>query len=967
MGHTIAPGFLSSLFCSNTNWSLEFHEHDLSFTLVNDCRTELKASALAKARVVRGIFWANIVITTGNEEWVLGGISNSVAFMLTQKAQNVEARLDALKRERAELDRMNLERQRVEAEHKRQLRLTFLEKEIDSLMPGIAALRAEVDRMSGTDKRYVRTFDIRRIRRDNAEHFNSLSHLIAIISTDDLAANRWSRELQAAKQLQDFFSEDGLRRKSWNAAFVKDELQDERWSQFFHRVERNKLSDEQAIAIITHEDANLLIAAAGSGKTSTLVAKAGYAVAKGYVEPNEILALAFNEKAAAEIKARIKERLNIRVEARTFHSHGNQVVEQATGARLKPNLTMRFDLTNAMAEVVQRDRAFAMELLFFKAVHWEREPDQQFASAEEYEQYIRSVGRQESRDGRGKETWGLKSLRGEAVRSYEELSIANWLFVNGVDYGYEEFYEHDVNSLGWEKYQPDFMYVRSDGSRLYHEHFALTSDQTSPFGKRYIQGVNDKRNLHVRFGTTLIETTSAQFASGTVFDDLKRALAQFGIITNPISPQELHKVLHDRNDRDLVELMVAVISHSKEANLGENELRASAAGQANAVRAQAFINLLLPVWREYEACLKKKGQLDFADMIGRATKLIREGKYQSQAKLILVDEFQDISQGRAEFVQALLDLHDDAVLFAVGDDWQAINRFAGSDLSIMREFESRFGKSELLKLTQTFRSNQGITNVASKFVMRNPLQFEKTVTSRDKTGKGVVRIVEHRDKDLLVIMEAKLDEIAELAVVSYRQVNVMIIGRYQYDTAGQVSLKQVVAWNAKYAGKITIATRFDAKKKSCKPLDSIHKAKGLEADFVLVYGLQSERNAFPYERTDDPILKIVQPAKESYEFAEERRLFYVALTRAREQVILFVPESRPSRFALELLDDAYGEEVVFEGEKRRPIACTWCKRGRMKRRRNTKTGIFFYGCTQYKPDRLGCTNTLDLWQVERRP
>ena len=128
---------------------------------------------------------------------------------------------------------------------------------------------------------------------------------------------------------------------------------------FFDMVEKSPLTQEQAEAVICFDNRVLLVASAGSGKTSTMVAKAGYALKKGYFTPDRILLLAFNNDAAAELRKRIKARLEPlglpanKIVAKTFHAFGLDVIGSATGKRpsLAPWLDMGRDL-EALMEMV---------------------------------------------------------------------------------------------------------------------------------------------------------------------------------------------------------------------------------------------------------------------------------------------------------------------------------------------------------------------------------------------------------------------------------------------------------------------------------------------------------------------------------------------------------------------------------------------------------------------------------------
>lgn len=910
------PGRWGRMFCKNSKWSLTLGGKQSTLNAPNGRRLSLATAIFAEAQLSPGLIWSNISFVIEERHLSLTGLTNGHARQLIQEATRL-----------------------VDGE---------LKREFKAMQPHLDVLHASVQALLQRD-RYIRNFDVQHFLDAEEERRIHLPRIGILLKLPLFSGSTYHQVRTQFALIQDVLTPPYIGITRRNEKFVFDEKKNAAWQTFFAEVEKTPLTPEQQEAVVIHEDRNRLIAAAGSGKSSTLVAKVGYAIKKGYVTPDQVLALAFNTKAADEIAERLKSRLGIAIKAKTFHSAGKEMVETVSGKK-QPAKNISQRLQNIVTDLCQSDAAFHTLWLFFKAVHWEAEPEKEFSSVDSYEKHIRSACvKKKDRD-----TWGIPSLRGDAVRSYEELAIANWLYVHGIAYHYEPLYEHDVTEHGWTKYEPDFVYETAGGQRIYHEHFALRADGTSPFGESYEQSVKDKRALHAKFGTILIETSSGDFQDGSIFASLEQALQLHGIALNQKSPEELKEILKERNDRDLVKLMQTLIAHAKESGYDESHFVTRAKGQRDGARTALFLKLLFPVWRKYTEWLEATNHIDFADMIGLAANLAASGDYVSTAKLILVDEFQDISPGRARLVKALLGQHPDSVLFGVGDDWQAINRFAGSDLSIMRDFETNFGKTETRYLSKTFRSNQGISNVSARFVMKNDAQLEKQVEAVTPETDGVVRIVEYDDDEALkACIGAKLAELAQLSVSRGNIITVLIIGRYQYETTKVITDADIDGWNALHKGHVEI--KKNAKKKdTSSPLDTVHKSKGLEADFVFIHSMQAKRYAFPCEMEDDPLLALSYADQERFPFAEERRLFYVALTRAREQVTLFSSSKEPSRFVLELLQPEYGDAVVFEGKEEKPVICSACNQGYMQ----LIPGKFsdFYGCTRYRS--LDCTNKL---------
>lgn len=270
-----------------------------------------------------------------------------------------------------------------------------------------------------------------------------------------------------------------------------------------------------------------------------------------------------------------------------------------------------------------------------------------------------------------------------------------------------------------------------------------------------------------------------------------------------------------------------------------------------------------------------------------------------------------------------------------GDDWQSIYRFAGSDIAIFTNFQNTFGFSATNFLTQTFRSNQGIADVAANFVQRNPSQLKKSVKAMDKTVDNVVVLRQYeRIQDMEKLIEGSLAELDAEANTANKQVKVFILGRYR----NQIP-EQLPHWSKQFSG---LAIEFK----------TIHSSKGLQADYVILVGLHSGKNSFPSEIADDPLLQMVMPTPETFAHSEERRLFYVALTRAKHRVYLLGGKYSPSCF----LDDLHVVNSAIQSNNNATTKgpdmsiqvgtrCPKCKDGYLRKRKG-KNGDFL-GCSKY--------------------
>lgn len=262
--------------------------------------------------------------------------------------------------------------------------------------------------------------------------------------------------------------------------------------------------------------------------------------------------------------------------------------------------------------------------------------------------------------------------------------------------------------------------------------------------------------------------------------------------------------------------------------------------------------------------------------------------------------------GRYRLLEAMLKGRDDLQFFAVGDDWQSIYRFAGSDISIMSRFRRFFGRATVVKLDQTFRFNDKIASVSGEFIQKNPNQIRKKLNTEleCETPQVFVHWVDREEgspsdaatlKGVIDLMTAGRD---------LKDASLLVLARYNHLLPDASTLKSL---GKNWPGQVRT------------PL-TVHRSKGLEADYLIVDGLTADEFGFPSEIEDDPLLGLVLARPDSYPHAEERRLFYVALTRARHQVHLIADRKHPSSFVLELLGREYDvTHIGRDAQNERPI------------------------------------------------
>ncbi|WOB11331.1 UvrD-helicase domain-containing protein [Piscinibacter gummiphilus] len=692
---------------------------------------------------------------------------------------------------------------------------------------------------------------------------------------------------------------------------------------FFDSVEKSPLTQEQAEAVICFDSRVLLVASAGSGKTSTMVAKAGYALKRNYFSPDEMLLLAFNNDAAVEMRERIKARLKPlglpaeRVAAKTFHAFGLEVIGNSTGRR--PSVATWVQTgqeQEALLEMVDElksvDPVFRTQWDLFRLIFGQDLP--RFGSEASNPD---AWDKQASRDG-------FRTLNNEVVRSRGELVIANWLFYNGVRYLYEAPYRVDTADASHRQYQPDFYLPDADA---YLEHWALDANGEPPSEfVGYKEGMTWKKQLHALHGTRLLETTMADLWSGRAFIYLEHELRRLGVTldANPDRPIPGRQPVESPR---LVGTIRSFLTHAKSNRLSIRELHqrlnAGTAGHFK-YRHALFLSIFEKLWARWEERLRAHKAIDFEDMLNLASEFIEQGRWDSPYKLVMVDEFQDVSHARARILSALTS-KPYTHLFAVGDDWQSINRFAGADLSVMTGFESMFGKAVTMTLATTFRCPQALCDISSHFVQKNPRQLRKNVKSPKPNVVDPVRIVRARDEsEMRSAIEAVVDKIA-CEQSDGTKASVLVLGRYGRDAAN-------------------LPSRFDADRVEVK-FHTVHSSKGLERDHVIVPRMSSETLGFPSQVVDDPVLQLAMPGGDSYVFAEERRLFYVALTRARQTVTLVTIARKESAFITELIRDHRIRVQDVDGMESDSDLCPTCGIGFVI----PKTGRYgrFFGCSNH--------------------
>jgi DNA helicase IV len=721
-------------------------------------------------------------------------------------------------------------------------------------------------------------------------------------------------------------------RHRYNDAFVSAELS--RYRSFFDNLDGRSLSDQQREACIRLEDNNLLVASAGSGKSATMVGKVAYVLDKQLYRPEEILVLAFNKSAADELKERISRQLavdpgNSECKVTTFHALGRGIIEEVEGR--PPQLADWVEHPAGEAKIIEQiiddllrsDAEFADLWVNLLVLHPKADiPVEVFGSEADYERYL-SVRRR-----KGNATIG--TMAGIHVKSLQEQTITNWLWLHSVEFDYERQIPIEEKNGQIRYVHPDFYYPTS---KTIHEHLAINADGSSPFTD-YATHAEHKLAGYRKAGMDVFQTTSAQACNGSLIEELEAQLTKRGIsfALEPVVIKHYHK------------LIAVCIKHIRASHLTLDMLLERAKALHDRTRAKEFAQVVWKITETYSRKLEKANRIDFDSMIANATRLVEAGQYQSPYSLILVDEFQDISEPRANLIKALKHQKAFTKIFAVGDDWQSIYRFAGSDITIFTQFEANFGASWQGRLEQTYRCNQLIAETAASFVQRNAAQLKKSVRSTRPAIARSIRVIPTDG-------EGGKPDFADSCLRLLKRLDTFLGGiSVQWRSDGHQKLKVMVLWRYNQLDPFRGATpKFEHIEVSGL---SFHRAKGLEADYTILLDVSEGDYGVPSRIEDDELFNLVMPRPETFEFAEERRLFYVALTRASRGVFLLTNSREPSRYIRELSEIA-GENLRFETIDGDTLnQCPACGVGQLVERKGRNNGRFL-GCNQYP----GCDHT----------
>ena len=678
---------------------------------------------------------------------------------------------------------------------------------------------------------------------------------------------------------------------------------------FFDHCLKYPLDKQQRRSIVSEEDNCLVVSSAGSGKTSSIVGKVKYLTEVKGIAPHKILLISYTNKAAAELTERMATN---GLKGYTFHKLAIDIIGRATGT--KPSICDNTDsLFVDIYHTLLGNKDFKNSIVEYFIDYQSNEADWEQRKNERREKLSEQKNVQ------------LKAMcpdmdgRAIYVRSEQEQKICFVLSSLGVRFRYEEAYEHQLADEMHSQYRPDFsIYFEQNGvtKRIYLEHFGIDEHGLVPawFAKdknityeeanqKYNDGITWKKAAHEKFGTQLLVTSSADFHYSDIRDKLRKLLDDAGVPIQEKTDEELYDLVlpkGSKQEKAFIRLVVTFVTLVKSSCKSVKDVLKRAKYAEDERSVFIIKNIFQPVYERYISALRDNNQIDFTDAILQATEICRVSR-PVEYDYIIVDEFQDISVDRYNFLKVLREGNPPAKLYCVGDDWQSIYRFSGSDMALFNQFSEYFGATEINKIETTYRFGEPLVSLSSHFIQRNKSQIQKDIHSFSSEMKTELEFYSYDRRDYC-------NTIGQLVASIPSDKSIFLLGRYSFDDYYLSFMYQSIKEGNRFfyvigGRKIEFLT--------------VHKSKGLEADYVILLQCNKDTYGFPSLVSDDPVLNYVLTKSDQFPYGEERRLFYVAITRAKMKTLVLYDKRFPSVFVDEFL---HPEKVSEESYVKHPNA-----------------------------------------------
>ena len=679
--------------------------------------------------------------------------------------------------------------------------------------------------------------------------------------------------------------------------------------EFFDHCLKYPLDKQQRRSIVSEEENCLVVSSAGSGKTSSIVGKVKYLTEIKKINPQNILLISYTNKAAAELT----ERMGIAgLRGYTFHKLALDIIGQTTGQ--KPSIYENTDaLFVKIYHELLNDKKFKKSVIEYFIDYQTPEKEWEKRKNERRQQLS------EQKEVRLKATFPDMDGKTFYVRSEQEQKICFALSSLSVKFRYEEPYEHPLVDEMHSQYKPDFsIYFEQGGEtkRIYLEHFGVDEHGLVPIwfakdrgityeeaNQKYNDGITWKKAAHEKFGTKLLTTSSADFHYSDIREKLKTLLEKADVSIQEKTDAELYDMVlppNSKHEKAFIRLVVTFVTLIKSSCKSVDEVLRQTKNAGDERSTFIIKNIFQPVYKRYIEELANINQIDFTDAILQATDICRSS-HPVKYDYIIVDEFQDISVDRYNFLKVLREGNPPAKLYCVGDDWQSIYRFSGSDMALFNQFSDYFGQTEINKIETTYRFGEPLVSLSSQFIQRNEAQIKKNIHPFNPQVKTELQFCDYERRDYCNV-------IGQLVASIPLDKSVFLLGRYSFDDYYLSFMYKSVKEGNRFFyiigdRKIEFLT--------------VHKSKGLEADYVIILQCNKDTYGFPSLVSDDPVLNYVLTKSDQYPYGEERRLFYVAITRAKVKTYILYDRRFPSVFVDEFL---HPEKITEESYAKHPNA-----------------------------------------------
>ena len=688
----------------------------------------------------------------------------------------------------------------------------------------------------------------------------------------------------------------------------------------FNDINKNIILDKsQREAIICDEDNLLVLSGAGSGKTTTISAKVKYLIDIKNVKPDKICVITFTKKAKEELDYKINKLFNANVDIYTFHSLGLKIIKYYYKNKdidiidekgqykiicdyIKNNLFKNKEKFNLFFEAFKNKTSFSEEYKLFDNYydyHNYMYKRKYINSNTTMDNYIKEQAKRRRNY--------LKTLNGEYCKSKEEVDIANFLYLNNIDYQYEKSYKK-LDNL--KIYKPDF-YIEQNNNYNYIEHFGIdkvnktNNHYTKEELTNYLKNMKLKEKYHCdeKIEDLFIITYSKVLGKRNYLSVLKDSLIKKGYVLskkdNNLVYERLKDTSEDRYINNFVNrIVIPFISYFKRSNYKLDDFK-NIKTDNDLLNKQ--IKVISDIYLNYESKLREKNLIDFEDMVNISYKVmpyVKEKNLGVDYKYIIIDEYQDVSMQRFNLTKRIEELFKSKII-AFGDDYQTIFGFSGSRIDLMTEFKNYLTDAKQIPIPNVYRNSQELIDVATKFINKNSKQIKKKLIS-NKRLIGPIELYIYNDSNHLntnINKSIILSNILDKIYLSNNKSNVLLLERYNNDIDTILNHELFIRKNHE---SIIYKKHEDMK------IDylTIHKSKGLEYDNCILINAIDDKYGFPSKIEDEEIIKLLKPKiEENIFYPEERRLFYVAMTRTKNKLYILVPKSKTSSFIREIESD----------------------------------------------------------------